>query len=185
MNSPPNYDYASVTQALSPFVDFSMVPPAALAEAAERGSRVHAFCTAYALGLWSPKLPPHETRYFDSFKSWFDRYVDKVLFAEIEVVDHTHKYKGHPDLGVIIRGDDFGTVIDMKTPIAKSPVWRSQIAAYVHATDPKYNIRRGSSLRLRPSGAIALADPYDYHDSDFAAFLNALYAYRYFKKGVA
>ncbi|KKL98766.1 hypothetical protein LCGC14_1821120 [marine sediment metagenome] len=68
----------SVTQALSPFSDFSGIDPEVLQHAAERGSRVHRACAAYALGFPALGLHDEDEGYFESFKGWFDEYVSDV-----------------------------------------------------------------------------------------------------------
>ena len=67
-----------VTAILSPYSDFSKVPPDTLAAAGERGTAVHKFCEAYALGFYYP-LIPELAGYGESFKSWFKAYVVEVL----------------------------------------------------------------------------------------------------------
>ena len=76
----------SVTQALSPYSDFSRVPPATLEAACERGSTLHRAFALHATGLWVPELAVDYQGYFDSFCNWFDLAVEETLAVEEEMV---------------------------------------------------------------------------------------------------
>lgn len=169
----------TVTQALSPFVDLSMISDARLHYASARGTAVHRACSAYAQGLWVPALPSDYQLYFDSFKRWFDAWVKDIIWVERQLTDNTYRFSGHPDLYCyLISGEKL--IVDHKTPVTESPTWKAQIAAYCHLAEAE----SGMVLRLRPDGTEALATRYFNRAADFAAFLAALTAYRYFKKGV-
>lgn len=174
----------SVTQVLSPYADFSMVPPDVLEAAADRGSKVHAICAGIALGEWVPKPPPELSGYVNSFRHWF-QYVDQVWLVEEELVDQTYGFMGHPDLAVSLIGDDdFIRVVDLKTPATKTPTWAAQIAAYnnlVSRAFPGRAIRRSGTLRLRKDGRPPIFDEYQESARDLLAFLSALTAWKYFK----
>ena len=168
----------SVTTALSPFNDFSQVPPDRLAAAAQRGTEVHQACAAYAKGLPVFQL----SNYFDSFRHWFDRYVKRALFVEAEFSDPSvYGIIGHVDL-VAELTDGRVVVVDYKTPVAESATWRAQLAAYCYLCKPVVGEVGGMALMLSPDGGAARAIHYKNTASDFAAFLAALSAYRYFKE---
>ncbi len=173
----------SVTQVLSPFSDFSGVRPEVLEHAAARGTKVHAVCAAYAQGLWVPKLDPEVQPYFDSFRRWFDAMVDgEANGVELEVISKAHGYVGHLDLAVSIRGDEGVSIIDIKTPATKNRLWSAQLAAYRVAYEEHWGRAaiRVASLRLKKDGSRAIFDEYTTSAQDFAAFLSALNAYRWF-----
>ena len=186
--------YYSVTEVLSPY--FLLDVPKEqrhyierhLEVAKERGKKVHAACGSYALGIWVAPLPAEWQGYFDSFKTWFDNFVDRVFFVEKRFQCDKFFFKGRVDLGVrLIDGREI--VVDLKTPLQESPTWKSQLAAYRHLShvNNMYCIAPRSvngcmSLKLDPGGASAKAIVYQYSDDDFAAFLSALNAFRYFKK---
>lgn len=170
----------SVTQVLSPFADFSKVNPAVLAWAAKRGTAVHSACAAHAQRLPCFGLSEDAEPYFDSFCRWFDRYVRRVLFVECEFSDPTYGIVGHLDL-VAELIDGRLVVVDYKTPAAESRLWRAQIAAYCYLVSPVVPGVVGMALMLSGAGKPAKAITYEHHASDFAAFLAALTAYRYFK----
>jgi hypothetical protein len=171
----------SVTQVLSPFNDFSQVPPDRLAYATQRGTDVPAACAAYARSLpvfgSDGSLP-----YFVSFKAWFDKYVKRALFVEAEFSDpECYGIIGHVDL-VAELVDSRIVVVDYKTPVAESKTWRAQLAAYCYLCKPVVGDVDGMALMLSGDGNAARAIHYKNTASDFAAFLAALAAYRYFKE---
>ena len=173
----------SVTRVLGAFSDFSAIPAHVLQAAAERGTLVHDICERYVLGkLFMPSLiPAHVLGYFNSFKIWFDQYVDRVFFVEQTFEDPVYGFRGRIDLGCSIRGEGV-FVVDYKTPILEGSGWCGQLAAYRHLWrlgSPELDIK-GMSLRLDAAGKPARAIRYEYSDDDFSAFLNALVAYRYF-----
>lgn len=172
----------SVTTVLHPFADFSAVPPHRLALAAERGTAVHAACAAYARGL-PVLLPEGAALFYESFRKWFNRYVSRALFVEAEFTDpRTYRIIGHPDL-VCELVDGRVVVVDYKTPATESRLWRAQLAAYCYLVAPILGrIPEGMALMLSGTGAPAKAKHYQYQAEDFAAFVAALTAYRYFKE---
>ena len=169
----------SVTTALSPFNDFSQVPPERLAAAAARGTAVHQACAAYARGL--PVFETSGYLYFQSFKNWFDKYVKRALFVEAEFSDPTcYCIIGHVDL-VAELVDGRIVVVDYKTPVAESKTWRAQLACYCYLVKPVVGEVGGMALQLSPEGNAARAIHYKNTASDFANFLAALQAWRAFK----
>jgi hypothetical protein len=173
----------SVTQVLSPYQDFSMISEEVLQRATDRGTEVHAACSAYALGAWVRPLKEDAQPYFDSFKAWFDGYVHLVILVEKRLYDHVLGFHGRLDFCFQLK--DFSLkVVDIKTPVAEQPTWKAQLSAYNRLIKISRSDLRdvGSmSLRLDPKGGDAKAVVYEYSDDDWAAFLSALNAYRYFK----
>ena len=190
--------YVSVTQALSPYVDFSGIRADVLEAACRRGGVIHAAAASYARGLWVRSLAPSFHGYFDSFTNWFDQYVDQVLLVEFQLSCDVYKITGKPDLVCILVDGRF-VVVDLKTPISEKPTWKAQCAAYRYLVHEHYEKRgvvefKGNKLKiiqanypdcmsliLKGNGQAARAYPYEYADSDFAAFLSARFAYGYFK----
>lgn len=185
--------YFSVTQILRPFIDFSKVPPGALAYAADRGTRVHHIClNLYACGMPTLNVPDDCKGFFESFKNWFDDYVAEVFFIEKEFIEKRFCYVGHVDLVCLLR-DGRIVIVDLKTPAAESKSWALQLAAYRIAVNHHFRVdynkkpaitvpaKNGCmSLRLRKNGKRAVASVYQYSEDDFALFLSALNVYRYF-----
>ena len=172
----------SVTQVLNPFADFSGIPEWKLEAAKVRGKKVHAACGSYALGVWVAPLLEEYQGYYESFLGWFDNFVDTVFFVELRLVCDMYHFTGRIDLAVRLI-DQKDMVIDLKTPLAESPTWKGQLAAYLHLANTQEggNYDGCMSLQLSPHGRPAKAIVYQYSDNDFAAFLSALNAYRYFK----
>ena len=168
-------DYPSVTTVLGKYQDFSSVPEDRLALAIDRGKAVHAYCAAYALGLWAPE-PKEHAGYCLSFRRWFDMMVVEVHSVEQQFIDEVLGFTGTPDFTGILKGDTDTAVVDWKTPVTLNPVWDAQTAAYQHLTKAK---RRGS-LRLDPDGKEAKFKAYSNDNQAFQAFLNALVAHKYF-----
>jgi hypothetical protein len=175
----------SVTTVLSLFSDFSMISPDVLERAAERGSRVHAACAAHANGLWADCFLHQEDKgFFKSFLDWSSQAVSEFHIIENELTDPKLGYMGHPDAIIKMSGDNELTVIDYKTPATISKTWLPQIAAYAHlARVNGVDVQRGLVVRLRKDGGRAIATQVDIDGEPWAAFLNALGAYRYFKTG--
>ena len=141
----------SVTTALSPFNDFSQVPPERLEYATQRGTSTHAACAAYARSL--PVFASNGSApYFESFRNWFDKYVKRALFVEAEFSDPSvYGIIGHVDL-VAEMTDSRIVVVDYKTPVAESPCWKSQISAYCYLVNPVVGEVAGMALQLSPVG---------------------------------
>jgi len=178
----------SVTQVLSPFIDWSQISPERLEHAGQRGTKIHAYNAAYLLGLWLPKIDAECQGYFDSFRYFADARIDKVLFVEAEFICDCFQYIGHVDFVGVLKGEEGASVIDWKSPLVMSPTWPSQISAYCHLVEkhgrPPGNlkIKRCGALMLSPHGKTANFKEYtESRLSEFNAFLAALNAYRWFK----
>jgi hypothetical protein len=170
-----------VTTVLGVYTDFNAIRPDILEAAKLRGNAVHGAAAAYAKGLFVPPLPFDWQGYFDSFRRWFDACVKEVLFVEKRFFDEIFLYDGKPDLGAVLK-DDRRVIVDYKTPVAEYPTWKSQIAAYCELAKKTYPPEfEAVSLRLKKDGGAAKATVYDFSQNDYAAFLSALTAYRYFK----
>jgi hypothetical protein len=171
----------SVTRVLSPFNDFSAIPPDRLEFAKLRGTSAHAACAAYARNL--PVFASNGSApYFESFRNWFDKYVKRALFVEAEFSDPSvYGIIGHVDL-VAELVDGRVVVVDYKTPVAESRLWKSQGAAYCYLVKPVVGEVQFMALQLSPEGNAARAIHYKNTASDFAAFMAALAAYRAFKE---
>lgn len=172
----------SVTEVLSPYVDFSNVPSATLNYATERGIAVHKACAAHALGLWSPRLPLEWQGYVDSARRWFDTFVVKVILVETSLTDPDFGFTGTPDYILVLKDLIYPVVTDLKTPTAYYPVWSGQLAAYLRlAQSNEYEADRAMTLQPHPEGKTAKVKYLEDSNNALAAFLAALTAWRYFK----
>lgn len=179
-------NYPSVTQVLGPFSGMEAVRPDILEAACQRGTAVHTPCLARAAGLFCLEVEPKLKGYVDSFGLWFDSFVEKVIAVEPHLVDEILGYTGTPDLILKLKSESLLVICDLKTSKAAGKTWCGQLAGYKNlAIKNGYvnmkRIGRVFSLRLRADGSMPLADEYIYSDRDFAAFMSALNAYRYFK----
>ena len=171
----------SVTQVLGCFTDFSMIPSHVLSYASERGTRVHDYCAAIAKDVFVPNVEADCEGYIESFRAWKENYVEEILFVEQEFIHPIHLYVAHPDLGVLLK-DGNKAVVDLKTPAILQRIWRGQCAAYLEVVRLKMrDFRKAGTLRLQPGGGPAKMDWYPENVADFAMFVCALNAYRYFR----
>jgi hypothetical protein len=171
-----------VTSPLSVYLDFGGVNKTVLDEAKRRGTMIHSAAAAYASGAFVVPVVPIYEGFYQSFKTWFDSYVDRVFFVEQRIEDaETYGITGMIDLGCQLI-DGRAVIVDHKTPLAESKTWKGQLSAYRYLAKKKYGIDfECISLRLDINGAAAKARVYEYSDNDFMAFVHALSAYRYFK----
>lgn len=170
----------SVTQVLSPWSDFSRIPPSVLEAAALRGTAVHDVCATIARGLPVLSIPLEAEGYVASFQRWFDLVVADVLLVEERLIDMDFLYHGEPDLIIRARHGEI-ILVDNKTPVQLVKSWRLQLAAYNHLAGKNGIVPdKVASLRLHPEGKVARMDYYDNNGRDFALFLSALNLYRFF-----
>jgi hypothetical protein len=173
----------SVTQALSPFNDFSNVRPDKLEAACERGSVLHRAFACHALGLWFPGLPQEYQGYIYSFIKWFSQTVEETLAVEEEMVCEQYGFMGHPDWVGVIRGDKAPSLIDWKTGQAKLKGHRLQVAAYHHLSK-KYGVKRVLLVHPKADGGRAsVVGHTGTLAQDFAVFLNILTGFKFFYGG--
>jgi len=176
--------YPSVTTILRPFSGFdsSGIPESVLARASERGTLVHTLNAAYAKKQWAPSPTPEASGYCQSFRWWFDTFVDEVIICEEELVDEELGFMGHPD--IVVSSRKLGGIIlaDEKTPVQRKRLWGAQLAAYRRLVEKKIGekVHRIGSLRLSPTGLPPTFD--EFTDSDhsyWAAFYGALIAFKF------
>ena len=143
----------SVTTVLSPFADFSRVPPDVLEAACERGTAVHTFCAGHALGIWSMMMHPDIAGYCDSFRLWFDAVVSEVISVEEEFIDDDFGFCGHPDLVVKSKQGEI-LLVDLKSTLMHPRTFELQCAAYTHLIEKKHGIKidRAGTLHLSKEG---------------------------------
>ena len=178
--------YPRVTEIISPYVDFSMVPEHVLSRATERGSKVHIICAALAQKLWVPQeamLDPECAGYILSFQRWFDDFVEEVIYVEHEIIDTTYGFMGHIDFFGKLRKLGYA-LLDWKTPITIYKAWRLQMAGYYRLLKEKVKqIDVVASLQLDPNGGVPKMTPYEDSAQDFNIFLGLLNAHNFFKGG--
>jgi hypothetical protein len=173
-------NFPSVTSVISPWVDFSHIPPDRLELASERGTRVHTACAAFAMGFPPGGLQEGDHGYLQSFEQWFFTVVQDVILVEERLVHEALGFHGQPDLVIRARSGEV-MLVDLKTPLVKSKSWRVQMAAYRELCIVNgYKIDRAGSLRLDPEGKPPKCDWYEEGAQDFTVFLSCLNATRFF-----
>src|SRR5271163_3329415 len=122
--------YLRVTEVLQPFSTLGNIDPNTLANAADRGTRVHAYCESYALGLFVFDIDLDCNNYFSVYKDWFDSMVKEVIHTETRCNSKKYRLSGAFDMIAILKGDSKPSLIDIKTPALGSLSWQLQTAAY-------------------------------------------------------
>jgi hypothetical protein len=175
--------YTRVTEILSPFNDFSNIDPLTLANAADRGQRVHRYCELYSRSLLIEEPTPDCKPYVDSFIAWFDSYVEDVIYSEIRINCAKYKLSGRLDDVFILKGDTLPILIDKKTPQNPSKSWELQTAAYriLLREELGFHVERRACIILDKFGGKARFNEHTNHSVDETRFLNALDLHRFFK----
>lgn len=178
---PPGY--TRVTEVLSPFTDFSGIAPDVLANAADRGQRVHRYCELYSKSLLIEDPTPDCKKYVDSFIEWFDTYVDRVVFSEKRINCAKLRLSGRFDSVFMLKGDENPSLIDIKTPQSSSKSWDLQTAAYkiLLREEHNFHVSRRACLILDKFGGKARFKEHSQHELDEGRFLHALDLHRFFK----
>lgn len=175
-------NYKRVTSILSPFTDFSNIDPKVLANAADRGTRVHKFCELYLKNLLIEPVTYDCKPYFDSFVKWCDLVLLAVIHAEERYFCDDLKITGQVDLVVMLKGDDEPIIIDIKTPQTNQKTWQLQTAAYMYLYNGTNNIpiKRRGCLMLSKLGEIAKFKEYTNNERDTELFLSAVKLHDFF-----
>lgn len=170
----------SVTQALTPLYDFTMVDPEVLERKRLIGTAVHAAIdiSLSADGLDTASIDPAWAGYY---RAW-QKFVADTGVGEADIGNGEepmyHKkygYAGKPDRNIFIDGE--WAVIDYKTAVDLHPAVGLQLAAYremINSNTSKEQrlIKSRYALQLRKNGTYRLAKFED--KSDWSAFLALL-----------
>lgn len=157
------------------------IDPMVLLAAQERGTEVHAYCTAYAKDLWDLDPEEHLKGYVDSFKLWYEQNVEELIAAEERLYDDELVFSGKFDMVVRLKGQTHLTLIDLKTSAAFQWDWPVKLAAYLHLLNlNNYNVLDAISLRLKKDGKKPCAKEFGDCNPYYRLFLSALQLYDYF-----
>lgn len=181
----------SVTTVLGVYTAWHRIPANILRMAIDRGNAVHDAAQAKLENIFFT-LPAEYRPYLESFNKWYERYVERVFFVEKRFEDPLLGFNGKPDLGCRLKKPMFQTsrrpqgyeypIIDIKTGRVEGKTWCGQGAAYHHLCNQGQQIYDCSVfLQLDPKGGWPMVRLYESTENDFAAFLSALNAYKYFK----
>lgn len=170
----------SVTQILKLVGDdFSMIPPAVLEHARQRGVAVHK-CVQLDIkdDLVEESVVPEIAGYLAAWRKF--RSDCQITAAEVGEPERplyhpTLRFAGTPDVPLFFSGR--WAVLDIKTAEQASPTWPLQTAAYrelinVNTTKGEHLIEDRYSLRLRADGTYKLDQFKD--RGDWGVFLSAL-----------
>lgn len=168
---------------MSPYNDFSKVPPQTLENAQRRGSLTHDFCELHALGLLIEPIPDEIKGYFESFENWFDTYVDTVINTEERLYHEEYLLTGQYDMLCTLKGAPNDLVlIDYKTCYLYSKTWQVQTRAYtmmLERTRSLHDIRR-IALKLDKDGNFPKLSEFTDDDLDEKLFLYHLHLHRFY-----
>jgi len=177
--------YRRVTEVMNRYTDFSNIDPVVLARAADRGTRVHGFCSLHAAGTPVFFVDDDCAGYVKSFEEWFSNRVDKVLVNEDRFYCDKWRITGAIDLVVILKGESKPTIIDIKSPATTSKSWALQTAAYQYLYNKEVGkcaygpADRRLVLMVRKDGSAAKVVEYN-NPMHWEIYLGILKAERYF-----
>jgi hypothetical protein len=176
----------SVTRVLSPWAEESFresgVTEKMLTHAAGKGTLCHDWIQGYAQGLLVKPVPEAYRGYTRSAQLWTDKYVDEVVWVEKELWDNNLGIYGHPDMLAMVklRSEPILALVDWKTPVQYSKLWKLQLSAYTHLLRlngffPEWV----GSVQLDVDGDMPRVVKHEYAETDMAYYLQALNVKRY------
>ncbi len=118
-------------------------------KASKFGTKVHSYCEKIAKGEKLGKVPGKFEQSIKNFEAWF-KSVEKVYAVEIMLYSLKWGIGGTADLICKMRGDDFYTIVDIKTGRIH-PYAALQVAAYRKMAEDLLDIevKRGIILSIR------------------------------------
>lgn len=168
-------NYLRVTQILYPFSGLEKIDSEVVANAAQRGSRVHKICESIISGLGEFGVDEETWGYVESFKKWWTN-APEVISMEERFFDEEHKITGQVDL--ICKMDEGLVIIDLKTSARPSKTWPLQGSAYAYlAKRHGYDIKKIFFLHLNKHGKEPKLIEYPITEM---FFLEVLRVYNYF-----
>lgn len=175
--------YTRVTEPLQVYSKYDMIDPEVLANAADRGTRVHKFCEMHAKGLWFVADDDCHN-YVECFKKWFDDNVRDVIFTEKRFYNDELMITGQVDMSVILKNSIHPSIIDIKTTSCVSKSWSLQTAIYTYLSYPAEPFMnplfdRRLALKLPKIGSKVNVIEYTDYENDLRLYLNCLELYRY------
>lgn len=175
----------NVTRVLAPLTDYSMVPPATLDLARQRGVAVHRMVELDANGDLDEVALPEWMRPVLAYWREFVAMTDFKILASERRVYHQFGFAGTLDLRATMRGRPGQGIVDIKRSFMGGRVIGLQTAAYAAADD--WGIKKKAdciqwraALRLREDSPPRLQH---YEDkNDFNVFLAALTMHNWKRK---
>lgn len=177
--------YIRVTDILKPFNNFSFINSDVLNNAADRGTRVHDYCSKYANNIFIFDIDDDCKPYVDSFILWYDENVEELLESERRLYHKKFNFTGKFDLVVKLKNQESAaTLLDIKTPLRSSRAWGLQLSAYSLLIQENLSYKPENRLVLQVSNKGKKAQTINYmdHKKDEDLFLSALNLYNHFNK---
>lgn len=130
------------------------IPIETLSNAAIRGTKIHAYCSAYLKGLWIPEVEQEYLPYLNAFIGWADENVEKTLHQNKRLYDDKLRFSGEFDCIVLLKDSKKTVMIDIKTSANASKSWPVQLAAYQHlCTLNGYEVETVYNIHLKKTKA--------------------------------
>jgi len=171
-------NYTRVTTILYPFSGLENLDQDVVANAADRGTRVHKICEGIVTGLGEIGVDNETWGYVESFKKWWSIGHDVLKVEERFWCDEL-ELTGQVDL--IINSPEGISIIDLKTSSRPSKTWQAQGSAYAYlAKKNLYDVKRVYFLHLNKHGKEPKLIEYPVDDSFFFAVITT---WNHFYKG--
>ncbi len=174
-----------ITEILEKYVNRENIPDYYWDRATDRGQRLHTCIKNYLSHIYISHVDLDVEPYFDSFASWGEEMIEKVLLVERELKCPAYGFLGHPDFAGILKTRTSGaTTVDWKSPVSEGNTWKTQVSAYNYLVG-KYGklplpAKYCGALQLNPKGRIARYTDYtNQKEMSFNVFLQALNAHRH------
>lgn len=175
------------------------IPLENLLNASIRGTKIHAYCTAYVLGLYPPEIEPEYEPYVNCFMDWAQKNIDKPLHASIRLYDDSLRFTGEFDMLVSLKDTKKIALLDLKSSAKESKSWAVQLSAYKHLcelngykvdqvfnlhlkrTKPaRYEQKEGEKVLVSPPSVKIVTREHKDLNSAWEIFSSALKCYDYF-----
>lgn len=184
MSTDKSKDWPRVSTVLKVLIpSYEGVSPGILAEAAERGERLHRLCLTYLASLDDLCKKPEEIRVEDrhaylAFVEWCLMHKVEPIAIEQESVCTAHQYRGTPDALVSYGPKQVPKLIDLKFTASILRINRVQIQAY-RMLD-LYREATGCLLvHINPKDGKLKQETVKRELRDWSAFINALSVWRW------
>jgi hypothetical protein len=122
--------YTRVTEILSPFTGYGAIDPVVLANAADRGTKVHTIIEQILEGTYYDEIPEAYKGYIDSFQLYWDINKFELVLMEQRLYDDELMITGQCDVIVIDKESGMTYLLDWKTSYSVNKTWDLQGAAY-------------------------------------------------------
>ena len=174
-----NEGFTRVTSILYPFSGLDKIDPEIVANAADRGTRVHKICEAIIHGYGELGVEEETRPYVESFKQWWNL-GHKVIAMEQRFWCRELMITGQVDL--ILETPEGLGIYDLKTSSKPSKTWEVQGTAYAYlARKAGYDIKKICFIHLQKTGRQPKLYEYPINESFFFAVHQVWN--RFFNKG--